>query len=198
MDSLKPQFVTPEDIYKAALRYIGTDASPNDEAPDELGCAESVSDILFNAGCIMPTFLSTTKLNYFLKTSQDWEAVAIPKRGDIIISPTGLGGRGGISHGHTGIVMEEDLIASNNSRTGKFERNFLLSQWKHHWVVLGGYPMLFYRKRFTVPPVPITPEETRVVVEAIEVSKEAIKHPKLWPSLSNILSWLGRFLATKK
>ena len=33
-------------LYEAARSFIGTDASPNDLAPDELGCAETVNEIM--------------------------------------------------------------------------------------------------------------------------------------------------------
>ena len=50
-------------LYEAARSFIGTDASPNDLAPDELGCAETVNEIirrafgdyLHNDNCLSPT-----------------------------------------------------------------------------------------------------------------------------------------------
>ena len=41
-------------LYEAARSFIGTDASPNDLAPDELGCAETVNEIIRRASWRLP------------------------------------------------------------------------------------------------------------------------------------------------
>ena len=135
-----------EKVYQTALSFIGKDASPNDEAPDEFGCAESVSTILLKSGCIIPIFLSTSELNVFLLKSPNWALIASPRRGDVIMSPTGMGGKNGVNHGHTGIMLSPTLIASNNSATGSFEQNYTLDSWTRRYKIKGNYPILFYRR----------------------------------------------------
>lgn len=199
MEKMNPNLITPEDIYREAMRSLGQDISPRDHASDDLACAESLTMVLSNAGCIMPEFLSTALLNSYLAGSASvWEKVDVPKMGDIIISPTGKGGRGGVVHGHCGIVMDGESVASNSSRDGRFMINFTLTSWRQRFVNLGGYPMLFYRKKFTVPPPPITPEEVAVVEQAVEVAKEAAKVPSLRMQVLDFLRVLFSFLSTKK
>lgn len=131
-------------IYQIALSCLGTDASPNDLAPDELGCAETVSTIINKASFKMPIILSTREFYNYLNTN--WLQVSVPLPGDIILSPTGFGGKNGVANGHTGIVGTGEAIMSNNSSTGKFERNYTLASWKARYADKGGYPVWFFRK----------------------------------------------------
>ncbi len=133
-------------IYQTALTLIGKDASPDDQAPDELGCAETVSCVVNKAGFKMPIFLSTMALYQHLLKASGWLQVESPLQGDIIVSPTGLGGKNGITNGHTGIVGMGGLIMSNNSYSGKFESNYSLATWVARYRVNGGYPIYYFRK----------------------------------------------------
>lgn len=135
-----------ETIFKTALASLGTDASPSDVAPDELGCAETVSDILIKAGFLMPVIVSTAKLyEYFLKQTS-WLRIDTPIMGDVIISPTGMGGNNGITNGHVGIVGKGSVVMSNSSATGTFEPNYTLASWTSRYKNKGGYPIYFFRK----------------------------------------------------
>lgn len=144
------QFNTPtpkgQKIYETALQCIGIDASPNDLAPDELGCAETVTTILNKAGIQMPVILSTAELFKYLSAGIQWLEVPKPLPGDVIISPTGMGGKNGITHGHTGIMGLDGKIMSNNSYTGTFEKNYTIQSWKARYQNLGGYPVHIFRK----------------------------------------------------
>lgn len=151
--------IGPQQIFETALKWLGRDASPADIASDEFGCAETVTNILQQAGCDIPILVSTTKLNALLKGSERWKLV-LPDRidaGHVIISPTGEGGRNGIKNGHTGIIMEKGNIASSDSATGKFLQNYTLSTWNNRYVKLGGYPVYVYErivKPVAPPPTP--------------------------------------------
>lgn len=181
--------VTSDKIYQTAFDLLGTDASPKGLASDELGCAETVSDILFDAGCKIPVLVSTTELKHFLLVSKDWLRVSESAPGDVIISPTGEGGKNGISHGHTGIVMKDGKIASNDSATGLFKENYTLKSWEARYKVKGGYPIYFFRLADQV-----SPETARVVEEGLKVASEALKHPELVPASRNLLSALWEFI----
>lgn len=136
-------------IYHTAASLLGRDASPEDLASDEFGCAETVCDVLAKAGFGTPRiYLSTTELYAFLKENSAWAPVGTPLAGDVIISPTDYkgSGRNGVTHGHTGIVMDSGTIASNNSFTGTFDINYTFDSWNRRWKVKGGYPVLLYRR----------------------------------------------------
>lgn len=132
-------------IFNKAKQLLGTDASPNDLAPDELGCAETVNAIIeqalgYPAGGTLSTNLmykALLKHTKFIKVDQ-----ALP--GDIIISPTGYG-NGGLSNGHVGIFGENEGIMSNSSATGRFEANYTLKTWVARYRGKGGYPIVFFR-----------------------------------------------------
>lgn len=142
LDSIKVNRVK---LYDAAVASIGIDASPNDIAPDEVGCAETVNAIFKSvfgaeAGGSLSThnmYLSLLKDKRFIKVDQ-------PLPGDIIISPTGYGS-GGLSNGHVGIIGQKDTIMSNSSATGTFESNYTLKAWRDRYAGKGGYPVVFFR-----------------------------------------------------
>lgn len=143
-----PDFSLPGRLYLMALISLGTDASPNDIAPDEFGCAETVDSIYkraFGAYIAGSITLSTAKLyTKFLSDTTHWLEVAKPRQGDIVISPTGHGN--GKIMGHVGIVGSGVNIMSNNSYTGYFEENYTLETWKARYVGSGGLPMRFFRR----------------------------------------------------
>jgi hypothetical protein len=127
---------------------IGTDASPHDLAPDELGCAETVTTILKRIYPQMPILVGTEALYQYLQhPSNGWERIDTPEIGCIVISPTGMGKKG--THGHVGFVLADDVIASNSSRKeslGKFIKNFTVNTWLTYFSGMS-YPTLYYRKK---------------------------------------------------
>lgn len=136
-------------IYVTAKASLGTDPSYLDLAPDELGCAETVSNVINRAGFAIPIFLSTTDLYKHLRDSPNWAPVGTPLAGDVVVSPTGYGGANGITHGHTGIVMDNASIASNNSigpSFGRFTENYTYGSWKNRYAYAGHFPVYLFRR----------------------------------------------------
>lgn len=135
-----------EKLYYTALSCLGTDASPNDVAPDEYGCAETVNEIHKKCfGFPIGGELSTYKMYAVLKSSPLFIKVDSPLEGDIIISPTGYG-NGDLSNGHVGIMSIKGDIMSNSSKTGRFEQNYNLLTWNDRYKKIGGYPVEFFRR----------------------------------------------------
>lgn len=143
-------------LYEVARKFVDEkrDASPNDIAPDELGCAESVNEIIkaaFGEYLYKGNRLSTYWLFRELRNSAGWKEVYIPSPGCIVISPTAYGSRKNpdgslvIPNGHTGVVMLDGKIASNDSRDGIFRENYTLDSWADRYVRRGGYPMKYFR-----------------------------------------------------
>jgi hypothetical protein len=76
-------------LYATALSFLGVDASPKDQAPDDYGCADSVSSIILCAfGPVLKYTVSTAEMFNFLNVSPDFIRTKTPSFGDIIISPT--------------------------------------------------------------------------------------------------------------
>lgn len=133
-------------LYMIALTCLGVDASPNDIAPDEYGCAETVNAIHTRAfGAPIGGDVSTYRLYSAIRVHSRFIGSDTPRRGDIVLSPSGYG-NGKLSNGHVGIVGDNGVIMSNDSKTGLFTENFTLDSWRKRYVDLGGYPMLFFRR----------------------------------------------------
>lgn len=128
-------------VADAAVALLGYDASPKNLAPQELSCAEGVSNILHSVYPDFPSeVLSTAQLFIELKKSPHFKGVLDPVRGCIIVSPTQ-----GDNIGHTGIYTEDNRIASNDSRDGKFRANYTHASWRQYFVTnkgLKGYLFL--------------------------------------------------------
>lgn len=153
---------TPADrLYEVAVAYIGTDASPNDEADDENGCANAVSAILQTAfpSIKFPMIIATAKMQpYFIK-SPYFKEIYTPQKGCIVIDATGSGN--GKLIGHVGIIgknLSEDgtlWIMSNNSydkwengqRTvfaGEWTPNYTIRSWKKRYEGIGGFKTRYF------------------------------------------------------
>lgn len=135
-----------EHLYDVATSFLGRDASPNDLAPDEYGCAETVSNIIRSAfpELNFPIMLSTRQLFAHLLHSPSFQRIVTePAYGDIILSATGTG-NGSLHSGHTGIVGKYGVL-SNDSRSGLFLENYSLASWKLYFEGKGGFPTYFFR-----------------------------------------------------
>lgn len=133
-------------IYETAKGLLGVDASPNDEAPDALACAETVNAIVKKAlgapvGGGASTFAMWQCLRQF---TARWEQVLEPLPGDIVISPTGASPNARLQHGHVGIVAKYGIL-SNNSENGLLSENWDMRTWKAYYSEFGGLPTLYYR-----------------------------------------------------
>ena len=124
--------------------YLGTDASPRDIAKDELACAETVTTILRTVYPTTPIITGTWTLFDWLRDAKNgWEETQTPEPECIVISPTGMGNPGTV--GHTGFVGENNVIMSNDSRTGKFLENYTIDTWNAYYKKRG-FPVYYFRK----------------------------------------------------
>lgn len=136
------------DLIKSKL---GTDASPDDIAPDELGCAETVSTILNEylktKGLSLPIVTSTRELWQVFRTHHAIfqrlpEPVTGIKGGCIIISPTQ-----GDNIGHAGFFLDDKLIASNSSFSeprGLLLQNYTRDGWRNTFHIKKGLMTYVY------------------------------------------------------
>lgn len=138
-----------KELFFFACTFLGKDASPEDIATDEYGCAETVTDIVHKCFGDLPkegkTIVSTTKLYEQLKKHPKFRQTFNLKPGNIIISPTGYG-NGTIKNGHTGIIGENQTIMSNSSKTGNFEKNYTIKSWVDRFRLKGGFPVFVFER----------------------------------------------------
>lgn len=130
-------------LYHLARFYIGHDASPFDSAPDELGCAESVSTIINHITPFKITLGTYTLRDIFVKDTRFIPVLSQPQAGDIIISPTGMGN--GQIVGHVGIMGLKGQIMSNSSATGTWEQNYNIDSWRARYRTKGALPIFYFR-----------------------------------------------------
>lgn len=135
-------------LYETAVSFLGEDASPLDEAPDDYGCADSVSKVILKCfPNVIRGSVSTAELYTQLSSSPHFMKTSQFKFGDIIISPTGSAKKGGsVTVGHIGIVGEEEEIMSNSSATGLWTQNYTIPTWVERYRNQGNFPIYFFRK----------------------------------------------------
>lgn len=135
-------------LYGGALAHLGQDASPNDLAPDELGCAESVNEIykkVFGDYFYKGNQLSTYWMYKALKEDSRFVRVATPQAGTIVISPTNA-----IQTGHVGIFGENNIIMSNNSFKdsngviGIWDENYTKDSWTRYFEGRKKLPVYYF------------------------------------------------------
>ncbi|MCG8668622.1 MAG: hypothetical protein MI867_04345, partial [Pseudomonadales bacterium] len=107
-DAPKEEVENKEDfaqrLYEAAVASLGTDASPNDAAPDELGCADTVSNIIKRVVPSFPVITGTWTLWDRFEKDDRFERIAAIERGAIIICATVPGKP---FPGHVGIMGDD-------------------------------------------------------------------------------------------
>lgn len=140
-----------ERLYAKAKSLLGTDASPDDEANDRFGCADSVSQVIQSAlpEYRFPTLLSTADMLRYLQKSVVFQEVDAPVAGAVIISATGTG-NGNIKNGHVGIVGVNPspdgttYIMSNNSFKGTWEADWTVASWTRYYKGRGGFSIHYF------------------------------------------------------
>lgn len=134
-----PPIALTDIIYKTASAACGSDVSPIE---NELGCAESVSNILHKAYSDFPgEVLGTALLNQKLMSHPHFRTTLDPKPGVVIMSPTV-----GDNHGHCGIFGAGGTIMSNSSFTYKWDYNYTLDEWAKYFRLSKGLHVYFYER----------------------------------------------------
>lgn len=150
MDNSQTITAQGNSIYQIAKSLLGHHITLDQTVPPDLGCAEAVSYILKEAGIVgipVKGFASTALLEQFLLSSDQFELVASPSGGAVIISPSGQSSIG-YPHGHVGICGEvEQGIMSNDSDTGLFLEKWSVPSWKETYGEKLGFPVKFFRAK---------------------------------------------------
>lgn len=138
-----------ERLYRVAKSCIGRDMSPNDVAPDNLACMESLDGVFLEAfgEHLLPSANRLSTANGYQAMLHDprlekiTEAEALP--GDISIAPTGTSTNGS-PHGHVGIRGKETYM-SNDSTSGLWKAHYTLAAWKLVFTSTLKFPLYYFR-----------------------------------------------------
>lgn len=113
-------------------------------APDELGCAESVSRLLNILDDRTPIVTGTWTLNdYILKNGSRFEILKKAEDGCIVMAVTGTG-NGILKNGHVGFYVKGRVL-SNNSYTGEWDDHYSIEEFVARYHGLGGFIIRFYK-----------------------------------------------------
>lgn len=123
-----------------AKLYAGADLSQI--APNELGCAESVTRLVNTlfAGSVSLT-TGTSTLYSDLVHNRHWKRVYSPVEGCMILAVTGQG-RDPKAHGHVGIVSGP-LVYSNKSETGQWDKHLSVAYFTYMFMKQG-FPIHYF------------------------------------------------------
>jgi hypothetical protein len=136
-----PSLITfAERVVETSNEYLGKDVTPNDEVSDDLACAQCVSRIIKDLLPDFPILVSTRDLFNHLSKDKRFKGTNVITPGTIIISP-----RTETVHGHCGIWMDKKNIASNNSKTGLWEKNYTLDEWVNIFRLKRGLKIYFFQ-----------------------------------------------------
>jgi hypothetical protein len=142
INEVKPK--TPS-LVEVCHSYVGKDASPDDLAPDALGCAETVSDIIKK---VLPDFkvqISTYELMKQLNADTRFKRVPEPVEGAVLLYATGTQPVGSpIAHGHVGIVGEGGFWYSNQSSSGNLMKHWTVKDAVAYYEVKSKFPRNVY------------------------------------------------------
>ena len=124
-------------LKEITLASLGKDLSK--KAPNEVGCADSLSTVLQGVFKDFPRFLSTSALKSHLDADKRFlRCEAEPWT--VIVSPTV-----GKNIGHTGVYGKDGVIYSNNSKTGLWSSHWTLDKWIAYYRTKKGLKVYFYK-----------------------------------------------------
>lgn len=136
-----------EILYRVSKACIGRDMSPQDNAPDRLGCVESLRGVYREAfgEDIVPGVLGTSMLYAHLLSDSRFEEIPHEQiqPGDISIAVTGQSAKGA-PHGHVGIWGIENVM-SNDSDTGLWKAHYTKEAWVKVFKYQLGFPLVAFR-----------------------------------------------------
>lgn len=146
LQAIVNMFMQKKTLLQVCEDHLGVDASPRDLAKDEVGCAETVSTLLQKVWPDIPVMTGTyTLFDYLNNPKNGFVRVTVPTPETIILCATGTGN--GSMPGHTGFFMDDMTIASNDSRTGKFIKNYDFGTWSSRYVQKGGFKIFLYKRK---------------------------------------------------
>jgi hypothetical protein len=144
LQSIVNLLMNKKTVLQVCTENLGKDASPMDIVSDDVACAETVTTLLQQVYPKMPKIPGTWTLWQYLKPENGWILCTDPEPECLVISPTGSVPN---RIGHVGIVMEDGVIASNDSATGKFMKNYTVKTWHNYYGVKLGMPIYYYKHK---------------------------------------------------
>jgi len=134
-------------LYQVTMDWLDKDASPDNIAPSEVACAETLT---FLINKVDPTIkwtsrTSTSAVNGDLsRMTKKFQVVQLPRAGDIRMSPS-IYRNGELIHGHCAVFLDSYWMASNDSKSGKLRKNYTNDSWAERYRDKLGLQIINYR-----------------------------------------------------
>ena len=135
-------------LYTIAKRLVGKHLTLDASVPKETGCAQAMSYILketgynISKGGISGTY---TLYEWLVKNFHKTDKL---EPGCILISVTGTGN--GKVRGHVGVVLDDGIIASNNSSTGLLDTHWKYENWIAYYQQVGKLKTVIFKEKSVV------------------------------------------------
>lgn len=136
-----------EKLYRVSKSLLGQDVSPDDLAPDELACVDSLNHVYEKAfgEPIKRGLVSTIELYKIMLNDSRFRGIGevevLP--GDIAIAVS-VQTSTSIKHGHVGCVGEFDVM-NNDSTDGIWKADYTLAAWKKYFWDTLHFPPHYFR-----------------------------------------------------
>ena len=131
-----------EQFFDFCMQFVDTDVTPKDRVDDDVACMETVDTLYykFSGKYISGSTITVSTLKGLENLSKNplFLKIKKPVKGAILVYATGTG-NGNIKNGHIFISDGAGNLYSNNSYTGKFEKNYTDFTAKYRYESLGGY-----------------------------------------------------------
>ena len=140
-----PEMTRAQVLYAYAEKLVSQriDVSPRDVADDDVGCVESMCEVI--RGSIFPDFkrmVSTIELKKELDRDKRFKQTLDLTPGNVMVTMTGTGN--GKVRGHTWVIGQNHLLMSNDSRDGIWKQNYTVDQVVKRWRTYGGMQIFVY------------------------------------------------------
>lgn len=142
-----PVIPQPEDpkLYTIAKSLIGQHLTLDPSVPKETGCAQCMSYILKEAGYKIPKGGISGTYSLYEWLNKNFHKTDTLEKGNILISVTGTGNDK--IRGHVGVVLDDEVIASNNSKTGLLDTHWKYENWKAYYTQVGKLKTVIFKPK---------------------------------------------------
>ena len=139
-----PQPTDPK-LYTVTKSLMGQRLTLDPSVPKDVGCAQCMSYILKEAGYKIPKGGISGTYSLYEWLNKNFYKTDTIEKGNIIISVTGTGN--GKIRGHVGVFLDNEVIASNNSKTGLLDTHWKYENWKAYYQQVGKLKTVIFKPK---------------------------------------------------
>jgi hypothetical protein len=135
-------------LYTIAKSFLGKRLTLDKSVPKDIGCAQAMSYILKEVGYKIPKGGISGTYTLYEWLNKNFYKTDKLEPGCILISVTGTGN--GKLRGHVGVVLDDGIIASNNSATGLLDTHWKYENWVPYYQQVGKLKTVIFKEKSVV------------------------------------------------